>query len=89
MVAEAVYTNKPVFIFAPSNGSDGNMTANDKEAYNSYEKSNYIYPLNEYSCTVKVEEGRQLVEDVQSTIFLAIERLVDESYKKGLRHSGS
>jgi len=42
-----------VFIFAPSNGSDGNMTANDKEAYNSYEKSNYIYPLNEYSCTVK------------------------------------
>ena len=78
MVAEAIYTNKPVFIFAPSNGSDGNMTANDKAAYNSYAKSNFIYPLNEASTTVTVEEGRHLLEDVQKMIFIAIKSLVDE-----------
>ena len=78
MVAEAIYTDKPVFIFAPSNGSDSNMTANDKAAYSSYVKSNYIHPLDQKSSLVEVVQGRCLQAEIQGLIFAAIKDLIIE-----------
>ena len=78
MVAEAIYTNKPVFIFAPSNGSDNNMTDNDKAAYKAYEDSSYIFPLDARSPSVQVEGGRQLLVEIQMLIFAAISKIVGD-----------
>ena len=76
MVAEAIYTNKPVFIFTPSNGADQNMTDNDKAAYKAYEDSSYIFPLDTRSSSVQVEDGRQLLVEIQMLIFAAISKIV-------------
>jgi hypothetical protein len=76
MMAEAIYTNKPVFIFAPHNGSDRNMTENDRAAYEAYEKANYIYPLNDRAHLVEADAKRDLLPEVQGLIYREIESLV-------------
>ena len=54
------------------------MTANDKAAYSSYVKSNYIHPLDQKSSLVEVVQGRCLQAEIQGLIFAAIEDLIIE-----------
>jgi len=75
MVAEAIYSGKPVFTFKPASG--GELTENDEMALSNYQSNGLIIRLEKEDRLLEIEEMSAELPDVSGIIFEDVRQLLN------------
>lgn len=75
MLAEAIYTGKPVYVFAPE---QSNLVASDAAAIEHYRRQGFLQPVADSEPVVIAPGGKPRLHEIQVQIYRGIEPLMAE-----------